>query len=379
MTLPMMVTGLWSVILLFDLLRCPDRTRGRLVVFMITATVLYAGHGIFFARYAPLVVPADVVYTFCNLAVYPLYLLYIMQLTDDPAGRRREWILLLPAAVLTLAVAAVYVVMDEETTTAFVGNYLYRESSQAVVGLGMVQLVLHRMVHVLFALEVLLVLVLGVRKVARYDRKVASYYADTDDKSLRPLHHLLVAVAITCLLSFVANALGRHMFAHSLWLLAIPSALFSVLLFAIGYVGQRLRVRVEDTEVDAEVLLIPDVDDGMHTMTDNLPPDLLERLEAIMTDEQLYTQPNLRITDVAMRMGTNRQYVYLLLRNVMHLSFADYVNNRRVAHAVRLIKQSPDMLLTDVAVQSGFASTTSFYRNFKRVMGTTPTEYKAGV
>lgn len=59
----------------------------------------------------------------------------------------------------------------------------------------------------------------------------------------------------------------------------------------------------------------------------------------------------------------------------MSVSFADYLQNIRVQHAKELLLQTP-MNVLDISEECGFSSLASFYRGFKRVAGTTPTEFR---
>ena len=60
----------------------------------------------------------------------------------------------------------------------------------------------------------------------------------------------------------------------------------------------------------------------------------------------------------------------------MGLSFNEYVNRMRIEYAAMLIAQNPGKPLSEIAEQSGFSSSTSFYRNFKLYKGMGPKEYQ---
>jgi AraC-like DNA-binding protein len=51
------------------------------------------------------------------------------------------------------------------------------------------------------------------------------------------------------------------------------------------------------------------------------------------------------------------------------MTFNEYVNHKRVAHARKLMEENPDMLKSDVAARSGFNSQSAFYRNWKNFKG----------
>ena len=96
---------------------------------------------------------------------------------------------------------------------------------------------------------------------------------------------------------------------------------------------------------------------------------LASQFEQLMTVEQLYLQHDLRLDMVVQRLGTNRTYLLAALKQVMGMSFNEYVNHKRIAYARKLIENNPDMLKSDVAIRSGYNSQSAFYRNWKAVGG----------
>ena len=165
----MVVAALWSLILLLDLLMRFDRARLKLLVFMLTATGLYAMHWMFFNRQTHYTVFCDTVYTFCNLAVFPLYYTYVNHLTDSTSRHRRGWILVLPAVVMATLVGVTYGLMQRNEIQQFVEGFLYNFSlANDFTGITRWQALLHVAVKVIFALEALAVGVASFIKVHRY-------------------------------------------------------------------------------------------------------------------------------------------------------------------------------------------------------------------
>ena len=166
-------------------------------------------------------------------------------------------------------------------------------------------------------------------------------------------------------MSFVANLLGRYRFFDSDFMLAIPSTLFSLALYALAYVCFR-------QEHSASNLMEMDtITDEKHEV-DHYPNNLKDLIVNKMEEEQVYLQPNLKISDLAALLGTNRNYLYNAINVGMGISFSEFVNRYRVGHAQRLLLENPAANIEEIATQSGFSSEVTFYRNFKAVTGTTP-------
>ena len=110
---------------------------------------------------------------------------------------------------------------------------------------------------------------------------------------------------------------------------------------------------------------------------DGLPrQNLLDQISALVEEKELYRRKDLRITDLAAELATNKTYVSMLLNNISGESFTTMIARCRVQYAQKLMKDNPEMMLDDVADQSGFSSYVTFYRNFKAVTGMTPQEWK---
>lgn len=58
-------------------------------------------------------------------------------------------------------------------------------------------------------------------------------------------------------------------------------------------------------------------------------------------------------------------------------SFFDTKNKNcyRIQYAQKLMKEHPQMSITEVAEESGFSSRSAFYRNFKKMTGENPSEW----
>lgn len=71
----------------------------------------------------------------------------------------------------------------------------------------------------------------------------------------------------------------------------------------------------------------------------------------------------------------NKTYLSSLFTKVMHMTVFDYIELVRVNHAKLLLKTS-DLSILDIALESGFKSSSYFSRIFKRLMGITPNDYR---
>lgn len=365
-SLPMIVCGVLSVLIVLSLYDCRNMVKTRLLFFMATATLLYLAHFIYFNRQMAVIPLTDAIYCFCNLAVFPLYYLYIEELTDYRPNRWRQAIYLLPSLLGGMAVGLLYILMDRQEMTLFIEHYLYGNEFASLSGLTFWQAMIHVAVRIVFALQVPLVLYFGFRRITAYNAVVETNYSDIEGKRIVWVKTLLVLFAVTSLVSFVFNLIGRQRFIDEAVPLAIPAVLFSMLLLLIGHVGLNQRFSVQDIEAEVFLESEPIPEDCAYS-------ELLEKIRKLMSEEKLYLYPNLKVSDLARLLNSNRNYIYNAINVEMGISFSDYINSQRIDYASQLLEANPKLSINDVMFKSGFTSASAFYRNFKKFKGITPT------
>ena len=92
---------------------------------------------------------------------------------------------------------------------------------------------------------------------------------------------------------------------------------------------------------------------------------------------RLFLDSELKVTNIASRIGTHRNYIADCLKTHEGCSFNQYVNRFRIDYAKRLLHYHPEKKIATISLESGFANETSFYRTFKAIVGMTPKEWLA--
>lgn len=104
--------------------------------------------------------------------------------------------------------------------------------------------------------------------------------------------------------------------------------------------------------------------------------ELMRRIRLLMEEQRLYLNSELKLNDVADALNTNRNLISNCINSQQGCSFSQFVNSYRVEYAKDLIRRKPDTKISEVWMQSGFSTETSFFRTFKAITGMTPTEWK---
>ena len=337
--IPFYVCLFWLITFVIHYRKC-DTAKRILTWFLCTCVVLYFCHALYFTIGLPH--PMECLWTLCSLSVYPLYYAYICCLVSRPNAPFKLFLILLPG--ITVAVAKYFFPGDAADNAR----------------------------QLLCAIQIFTVVYFGYRKLRIFDREIANVYADTEGRDTTAVKHLLIAFLITSLCSSVANALGRHYFAQSDWMVFAVLIPFAIMLFALSYIGFTRDFSFEQFMEDSQ--------EYIEQPTENTPAieedKIGKSIDQLLITQQLYLTPNFKIGDVAKASGICRTYISNYINQTKGMSFSDYINSLRVEHAKTLLSQNTENTkIVTIASRSGFSSEQSFYRNFHKFTGMKPLEW----
>lgn len=354
--LPFMVSLFWTIILVLEWRNSYEAKR-LLAVFMGVCSILYLCHAVFFNAESWIALLADSIYAFCNLAVYPLYYLYIARLTDMHSLTKKHVVLILLPAIFIGVWAAVL-------NMFFPHDIAYRTIRLSVS-------------KIMFLLVLFPICYFGYKRLKNFDLKIENFYSNTEMRNVKITRELLIVLLVFSVCSGIANLIGREYFSNNP-LIIIPSFVFSSLLFAVAYVGVKQKYCIDDFE--KETFDFSEFDEGPNVTgksTESMQP-LLSQLENLMYEDKLYLQPDLRLTDVADHLGVSRSTLSSTINQAIGMSFSDYVNSYRIRCAQDIMsnqRQANNLSITQIYEQSGFSTESSFYRAFRKISGLTPKQW----
>lgn len=103
---------------------------------------------------------------------------------------------------------------------------------------------------------------------------------------------------------------------------------------------------------------------------------LVRKLEKYLLETQVYLNPELTREELALEMGTNRQYLIEAIKEKTGKTFNEYIYSFRLKYAYNQVVNDRAKSIADICYESGFASRGPFNRNFKEVYGMTPSELR---
>ena len=374
--LPFFVCLIWLILFILEYKK-HDSAKKFFTFFLLVCTILYFSHAVFFLQNVYFYSRVENIYTFCTLAVYPLYYLYICKLTSIEKFRLKNYWVILPALIISLLSVIFYSMMNGAERISFV-EYHFFDKTEGISFQSFAekaQVVRIFATKAVFLLQLIPVAYYGHRKLSHFNKAVSNYYADTENKTLGQVQKLLLVFILYAFFSATANMLGREFFLREQWFLVFPSLIFGSMLFWVNYIAYTLYFSATNfsKEADSNCLIEKEVETTSYEDSFII---LGRRLKQVMEEDQLFRQKDLHITDVAIQLGTNRTYVSKYINQELEVSFSDYINRYRVSFAQSLLTNTESALsILEISEQSGFANEVSFYRNFKKITGTTPNRW----
>lgn len=105
------------------------------------------------------------------------------------------------------------------------------------------------------------------------------------------------------------------------------------------------------------------------------PDTLMPRIIELMETKQLYLNPDLKVSDVATALGVHRNAVSASINAQKGCSFNQFVNEYRIGYAKKLLRETSDIKISAISIESGFATESTFFRVFKTATGMSPKEW----
>lgn len=121
-----------------------------------------------------------------------------------------------------------------------------------------------------------------------------------------------------------------------------------------------------------------------HINTNNLFPNVrlykqkeyVQKFNSLLEFIDEHYMEDLNLEDIADSIGFSKYHFSRLFKQYTNYTFCDYLCFRRIRAVEDLLLQ-PDLSITEIALQSGFPSISTFNRIFKQVKNCTPSEYRA--
>lgn len=236
-------------------------------------------------------------------------------------------------------------------------------------------------------LLILITLIVVVLFAVRFRQYIANNYSYTETITVSWVVVVTVVYSVLYFLCYVA-------FDSMSWWSEIILNVCSIVLWTVAYVFS-LRHRVVADFADEAMPAVPATSPphpapAPHSVPTSSEPTSYgfgegsneeKALIKAMEQNRLYLNPKLTLIDLATEIGTNKTYLSQYFHEVKDLTFYDYINHLRASAACDLISklsaEGTRVNMAEIAAQSGFNSTSTFYRAFAKFKGCAPALFYA--
>lgn len=170
---------------------------------------------------------------------------------------------------------------------------------------------------------------------------------------------------------------------HILYMLSGDSRLLIVLpilasIFYLWSIEFELKDRLEPGDEEAEDAPEAAPEAVPEPVPADLPAEfgLWTRICIVMDQEEAWRDPDLSLSELAKRCGTNTTYLVQIIRGETGDTFKTFVNAKRINYVTRQLREHPGLDIQTAFFNAGYRSRATAWRNFKEIVGVTPTEYR---
>ena len=103
---------------------------------------------------------------------------------------------------------------------------------------------------------------------------------------------------------------------------------------------------------------------------------LAQKIEALMTEQALYTDDSLNLSKLAKALSLSNHQTSELVNTYFDMSVSRYISQHRVNAAKKMLLAEPDASVLSVGLAVGFSSQSTFYTAFKSTTQQTPKQYR---
>lgn len=367
---PTYVSFIWAIILLFT--SKANKARFFLGIFMLMVSAIFLSHVIYYHHLKEIYLYFDLVFIFGSLTIFPIYYWYIKLLTFQSKIDFKDLKLLIPAFAMLASVIITYLFMPKQLREYYVNHYLYGNGKiEGASILIKIQLILCYLLQLIYFLQIV-VSFLKVRVyIAEYNENIANYYSNLENKTLEWPKIILNTFVITSIFTIFTNFLGRSFFDKWPLVLLFTCMCYSAFLFVLGYLGYKQKNSIIILKKDTLQLSGNELFIMNHI---NIKVQLLKLFET----EEVFKNIDLKITDVASKLNTNRTYISTFINTEFACSFSTFVNQYRVEEAKKVLsnKENNNFSLEHISTLAGFGSLHTFIRVFKEITGSTPGRFR---
>jgi putative ABC transport system permease protein len=291
-----------------------------------------------------------------SLAFGPLIFFYVLKITRPEYKFQRRDLLHFSPILLELGIQALEVSDSMKNGAATYTTSAFQQ--------------LNPVLQLLAFISVIIYLHLCYKLTESFYQNVKFNGGDRYRYQLRWLRNLLVGFGLLWLL-WIPFTAAYYFYYHNQFGVQAYYPLYLLLVLMIIWMAAR-------AVLSPAIALPPTTAPNLKPL---LPAELKQKgtwLKKVVKEKRYYQHPELTLTTLAEKLGLHTHELSRIVNTVLKKSFNDFINEYRVAEAIRKMQDPAfdHITLLGIAFESGFNSQSTFNRIFKQITGKSPLEYK---
>ena len=202
-------------------------------------------------------------------------------------------------------------------------------------------------------------------------RKLDNYFAEDMQQVMLWIKKSIILIILTSVLSFT-TLLGGVIYNY-LFQVYVISANFYIAISFINYAA--MYGKLNSAEVTDRERMETDTEEQKSSKADNYEQLFGEQVKKWLSEKR-FLAPQLTIDDLAAEMGTNKLYMSRYINRKHGANFSTWITQLRLEEAKNYMKENPNVKQEEVAIHSGFSSSSYFSRVFSRFESMTPAAWR---
>jgi AraC-like DNA-binding protein len=216
-------------------------------------------------------------------------------------------------------------------------------------------------------------------------RRLSGLFSSIEDRTLAWLRWVMILIVLAWGWAALIGTLDGVLFSSDL-LKAVDAAITLVWVGSLAYFGIRQRPSLQDDPAPSLSASGPVPEPEQESeLTGKYARSALDkermtklgnRMVQLMRSQSLYRDPGLSLRGLSDRVGASPNYISQTLNDHLGVSFFDFVNGFRVEEAEHLLRGT-DRSVTDIALEVGFNSRSTFNAAVRKHKGLSPSEMRS--
>lgn len=202
-------------------------------------------------------------------------------------------------------------------------------------------------------------------------RKLDNYFAEDMQQFMSWIKKSIILIILTSVLSFT-TLLGGIIYNY-LFQIYVISANFYIAISFINYAA--MYGKLNSAEVTDRERMETDTEEQKISQADNYEHLFGEQVKRWLSEKR-FLAPQLTIDDLAAEMGTNKLYMSRYINRKHGTNFSTWITKLRLEEAKSYMRENPNVKQEEVAIHSGFSSSSYFSRVFSRFESMTPAAWR---